>query len=417
MTKKETSLPDQPNGICARSDDDMRLPSPRAAAERVVAYVRETGDGLYDEQGGKPLYARDLTALGCAVLHGYRADAPGRCLHDPVADVISAADAEIVRLQGELARSEAAGADLIAQRRAHDVARTAAEVALANVEDDPRWRSTLSYAATALDGSADNGDRYCARQIRDYLQAHPSGGQDRCAGCSHMVSEHRGACAHVYDDTLGYAECTCPAFVPKPPTTTVDRQLARALVDAVDTARRTVAYVAGQQPSQCAARLRKAEEDAVLSALGADLAPPRDGEARVAQIEDVLAKHGCLAHVPTPAIRELAAVPAVAVDEMTRLLAGAWASAEPDHPVTKFPASYVSTWVAVARALLAVDAEPTVTADQRAALARVFLGVRSGPENVAFYERSDDPLWREALAHADLGLGTLGLAVAAEGGL
>ena len=39
------------------------------------------------------------------------------------------------------------------------------------------WLNTLSYAATALEASADNGDRYAARQIRDYLAALPSGGE------------------------------------------------------------------------------------------------------------------------------------------------------------------------------------------------------------------------------------------------
>lgn len=33
------------------------------------------------------------------------------------------------------------------------------------------WLSNLSYAATALEGSADNGDRYCARLIREHLAA------------------------------------------------------------------------------------------------------------------------------------------------------------------------------------------------------------------------------------------------------
>ena len=37
------------------------------------------------------------------------------------------------------------------------------------------WLNTLSYAATALEASADNGDRYAARQIRDYLAALASG--------------------------------------------------------------------------------------------------------------------------------------------------------------------------------------------------------------------------------------------------
>lgn len=34
--------------------------------------------------------------------------------------------------------------------------------------------STLTYAATALEGSADNGDRYAARQIREAIAKHPS---------------------------------------------------------------------------------------------------------------------------------------------------------------------------------------------------------------------------------------------------
>ncbi|WP_143738379.1 hypothetical protein [Microbacterium esteraromaticum] len=34
-----------------------------------------------------------------------------------------------------------------------------------------QWLSNLSYAATALEGSADNGDRYCARLIREHLAA------------------------------------------------------------------------------------------------------------------------------------------------------------------------------------------------------------------------------------------------------
>ena len=31
--------------------------------------------------------------------------------------------------------------------------------------------NTLTYAATALEGSSDNGDRYCARQIREAIRA------------------------------------------------------------------------------------------------------------------------------------------------------------------------------------------------------------------------------------------------------
>lgn len=83
MTTQRKALPDQPDGICERSVDDWRVPAPAAAARRVNAYVRETGDGLFDVQGGAPLYARDLVALACSVLHGYTATAPSRCLHDP----------------------------------------------------------------------------------------------------------------------------------------------------------------------------------------------------------------------------------------------------------------------------------------------------------------------------------------------
>lgn len=35
------------------------------------------------------------------------------------------------------------------------------------------WRHTLEYAATALEGSADNGDRHCAHQIRVALAEKP----------------------------------------------------------------------------------------------------------------------------------------------------------------------------------------------------------------------------------------------------
>jgi hypothetical protein len=61
----QSTLPDQPDGI----DEDSRdLPDPRRAAERVRAYICESGDGLYDVQGGAPLYARDLEALAREVL-------------------------------------------------------------------------------------------------------------------------------------------------------------------------------------------------------------------------------------------------------------------------------------------------------------------------------------------------------------
>lgn len=38
-------------------------------------------------------------------------------------------------------------------------------------EAEASWLNNLRYAATALEGSADNGDRYCARLIRDHLAA------------------------------------------------------------------------------------------------------------------------------------------------------------------------------------------------------------------------------------------------------
>jgi hypothetical protein len=80
---------DQPDGIGAESVDDLRIPSPAKAAERVDAFVRWFGDGSltlppnYPDVAGPPLFMRDLCALTCAVQHGYRANEPGRCLHRP----------------------------------------------------------------------------------------------------------------------------------------------------------------------------------------------------------------------------------------------------------------------------------------------------------------------------------------------
>lgn len=84
---------DQPDGICADHEDDFRIPAPAAAAKRVDEFVRWFGDGeVFDrtDLGGEatdtpPLYARDLCALVCAVLHGYRADSPSRCRHERTA--------------------------------------------------------------------------------------------------------------------------------------------------------------------------------------------------------------------------------------------------------------------------------------------------------------------------------------------
>lgn len=79
---------DQPDGICT---DDMLIPAPAAAAERVHEFVSWFGDGeVWDrtplgdiDPQDPPLYARDLAALACAALHGYRAEEPSRCLHEP----------------------------------------------------------------------------------------------------------------------------------------------------------------------------------------------------------------------------------------------------------------------------------------------------------------------------------------------
>ena len=88
--------PDQPDRI---SQESFKLPSPTKAAERVLAYVHASGDGLYDEQDGAPLYARDLSALACAVLHGYTSAGVGHCNHDPAGATRRGAP------QGELERS------------------------------------------------------------------------------------------------------------------------------------------------------------------------------------------------------------------------------------------------------------------------------------------------------------------------
>jgi hypothetical protein len=57
-------IPDQPDGIDATTRD---LPDPHRAAARVDEYVSAAGDGLYDIEGGNPLYARDLEVLRRAV--------------------------------------------------------------------------------------------------------------------------------------------------------------------------------------------------------------------------------------------------------------------------------------------------------------------------------------------------------------
>lgn len=40
------------------------------------------------------------------------------------------------------------------------------------------------------------------------------------------------------------------------------------------------------------------------------------------------------------------------IDRVARILMGAWAKAEPDHGVTKYPTSYVATFVDMARAVV-----------------------------------------------------------------
>jgi hypothetical protein len=64
-------VPDQPDGITYDSRD---LPNAQAAAARVRAYIRESGDGLYDLGAGQPLYARDLEALCRAVQEAERTE-------------------------------------------------------------------------------------------------------------------------------------------------------------------------------------------------------------------------------------------------------------------------------------------------------------------------------------------------------
>lgn len=54
----------QPDGI---GHDSRDLPEVAKAVERVLAYVTEFGDGVYDVCGGAPLYGRDLEAICRAV--------------------------------------------------------------------------------------------------------------------------------------------------------------------------------------------------------------------------------------------------------------------------------------------------------------------------------------------------------------
>jgi hypothetical protein len=54
-------VPHQPDGI--DEYNHFTLPDVQQAAERVLAYITEFGDGLYDVQGRAPLYGRDLEVL------------------------------------------------------------------------------------------------------------------------------------------------------------------------------------------------------------------------------------------------------------------------------------------------------------------------------------------------------------------
>lgn len=40
------------------------------------------------------------------------------------------------------------------------------------------------------------------------------------------------------------------------------------------------------------------------------------------------------------------------IDRVARLLMDVWAKAEPAHPVTKYPVSYIATFVDMARAIV-----------------------------------------------------------------
>lgn len=60
MTTTAIRRTDQPDGI---EDDSRDLPTVTRAARRVRAFISEWGDGLIDEAGRRPLYARDVFAL------------------------------------------------------------------------------------------------------------------------------------------------------------------------------------------------------------------------------------------------------------------------------------------------------------------------------------------------------------------
>lgn len=62
-------------------------------------------------------------------------------------------------------------------------------------------RKTLSYAATALEASDDNGDRYCARQIREHLAeaSVQAPAVDREALARHFYMRNSGRSASDFD--------------------------------------------------------------------------------------------------------------------------------------------------------------------------------------------------------------------------
>lgn len=43
---------------------------------------------------------------------------------------------------------------------------------------------------------------------------------------------------------------------------------------------------------------------------------------------------------------------AAEIDRIAKILMDAWAKAEPDHSITKYPASYIATFVDMARAVV-----------------------------------------------------------------
>lgn len=145
-TEFDQGVPDQPDGIQAENTDDNRIPAPDAAAARVVEFVKWFGDGSltlppnYPDEAGPALYMRDLCALACAVQHGYRAEAPSRCLHQPLAarpaPVVSGEDLVDMVAQA-LADDWNPGRDPILTAMFRDYARTALDALGITVADTP----------------------------------------------------------------------------------------------------------------------------------------------------------------------------------------------------------------------------------------------------------------------------------------